>query len=410
MGDEMIYLVTGAPGSGKTLYAVAKLIPEVLKAVPSEAGQPGQARRLCVDGIPDLVLPHEEMAKPARDALTGEYKGGEGFGVWNWHEWVKAGDLLVIDEVQRHWRPRGMGTKPPPEIAALETHRHRGIDFIIITQHPMLIDQNVRRLIGRHEHVRRLFGMKRALVYQWDGCQSDVSRLGSGTRTIFSYPKKAMQLYKSSELHTKQQYKIPAFFAFPLVVAGLAIVAGPSAYSALKGAATGKGISSEKASARAIPNAEPTAGKAGGDSAPGAAAPALPAVGESKAQTLKVAVGSEFAGCIAMGARCSCFDMGGRLVETEAETCRKAVETVARVTISDGAIAVAPSVPVTDQSGEASDVPRETGAGKGPGSTTAAGAGNQTKAANIQGRLDPGGRHGEARVVSPRFEPIGVKS
>jgi zona occludens toxin len=406
----MIYLVTGAPGSGKTLYAVAKLIPEVLKAVPSEAGQPGQARRLCVDGIPDLVLPHEEMAKPARDALTGEYKGGEGFGVWNWHEWVKAGDLLVIDEVQRHWRPRGMGTKPPPEIAALETHRHRGVDFIIITQHPMLIDQNVRRLIGRHEHVRRLFGMKRALVYQWDGCQSDVSRLGSGTRTIFSYPKKAMQLYKSSELHTKQQYKIPAFFAFPLVVAGLAIVAGPSAYSTLKGAATGKGIAGEKASARPIPNVEPTSGKARGDSALGAAPLALPDVGEAKAPALKVAVGSELSGCIAMGARCSCFDMGGRLVETEPETCRKAIDTVARVTISDGAIAVAPSGPVADQSGGAGEVPGEAGAGNGSGNTTAAGPVNQSRGANVQGMGRQGGQQGQARATPPVSGASGARS
>jgi zona occludens toxin len=335
----MIYLVTGAPGSGKTLYTVAKLIPELLKATaPGADGQP-QARRLCVDGIPELAMPHEELAKPVRDAVTGEYKAGDGSGVWNWPQWCQAGDLIVIDEVQRHWRPRGMGTKPPPEIAALETHRHRGVDFVLITQHPMLIDQNVRRLIGRHEHVRRIFGMARALVYQWDGCQSDVSRLGSGTRTIFGYPKKAFELYKSSELHTRQKFKVPAFFLFPLVVAGLAVVAGPSAYSAITGIASGKGLQPAKAvKGQRLPNAPAEAAKAGGDSASSAALPALAA--SATPQVATRTVGVEFLGCIAMGERCSCFDMGGRRVELDGAACQAAAKSVGRVAVSSGVGAV----------------------------------------------------------------------
>jgi zona occludens toxin len=332
----MIYLVTGAPGSGKTLYTVAKLIPELLKATaPGPDGKP-EVRRLCVDGVPDLVMPHEELAQPARDAVTGEYKAGEGSGVWNWPQWCQPGDLIVIDEVQRHWRPRGMGTKPPPEIAALETHRHRGVDFVLITQHPMLIDQNVRRLIGRHEHVRRIFGMARALVYQWDGCQSDVSRLGSGTRTIFSYPKKAFELYKSSELHTKQKYKIPAFLLFPVVVAGLAVVAGPSAYSAITGIASGKGLQPAKSvKGQPLPTAPVEAGKAGGDSAAGAAPPALPASTAPRAAA--PTVGLELLGCIAARDRCSCFDMAGRRVELEATACQAAAKSVGRLAGSAGA-------------------------------------------------------------------------
>jgi zona occludens toxin len=279
-------------------------------------------------------MPHEELAKPARDALSGDYKGGEGCGVWNWHEWAQPGDLIVIDEVQRHWRPRGMGTKPPAEIAALETHRHKGVDFILITQHPMLIDQNVRRLIGRHEHVRRIFGMQRALVYQWDGCQSDVSRLAGGTRSVFTYPKKAFELYKSSELHTKPKYKIPAFFLFPVAVVALAVVAGPSAFSALKGAATGKGITGEKTAVRAPKGAAAMEAKAGEDGGSAAASPALASSVAEKVQTAKVGTG--LLGCISMGKRCSCFDLSGRAVELDQESCRVAVQTVARVVPGEG--------------------------------------------------------------------------
>jgi zona occludens toxin len=227
-----------------------------------------------------------------------------------------------------------MGTKPPAEIAALETHRHKGVDFILITQHPMLIDQNVRRLIGRHEHVRRIFGMQRALVYQWDGCQSDVSRLAGGTRSVFTYPKKAFELYKSSELHTKPKYKIPAFFLFPVAVVALAVVAGPSAFSALKGAATGKGITGEKTAVRAPKGAAAMEAKAGEDGGSAAASPALASSVAEKVQTAKVGTG--LLGCISMGKRCSCFDLSGRAVELDQESCRVAVQTVARVVPGEG--------------------------------------------------------------------------
>jgi len=159
----MIYLITGVPGSGKTLYAVSTLVQKL--AAEKIVGKDGKetTRRVVVDGIPDLVMPHEMMAPlPEPDTFTvvngggpkvGDLQPREGNGVWNWYEWCKPGDVIVIDEVQRHWRPRGMGSKVPPEIAALETHRHKGVDFVIVTQNPMLIDGNARRLVGRaHPH------------------------------------------------------------------------------------------------------------------------------------------------------------------------------------------------------------------------------------------------------------------
>src|SRR5256885_16044190 len=74
----------------------------------------------------------------------------------SWHETVPDGSVIIIDEVQRIWRPSGPGQKIPDMIALLETHRHRGLDFYIITQGPNLIHANVRALIGRHVHLRDL--------------------------------------------------------------------------------------------------------------------------------------------------------------------------------------------------------------------------------------------------------------
>jgi zona occludens toxin len=208
----MIYLITGVPGSGKSLYTVSTLIPTLIKPVEGST----ESRRLLVDGIPDLALDHVPLAPS--DASNGVLTCAEGNGFANWHEWVSAGDVLVVDEVQRYLRPRSFGSKVPDCVQHLETHRHHGIDIVFITQNPMLMDQNIRRLVGRHQHVRRIWGFNRALIYEWDGCQADVNKVSGATKLMWPYPKDAFKLYKSSELHTKQKHKIPLFAFAPFLL------------------------------------------------------------------------------------------------------------------------------------------------------------------------------------------------
>lgn len=312
----MIYLITGVPGSGKTLYAVSTLLQKLLKEVVKGKDGKETKRRIVVDGIPDLVIEHELMADRPEDGSPPT----EGHGLWNWFEWCKPGDILVVDEVQRHWRPRGMGTKPPAEIAKLETHRHLGVDFVVITQSPMLIDQNVRRLVGRHQNVRRIFGGARALIYDWDGCQTDVHRTQGATKTLWSYPKKAFALYKSSELHTKQQQKIPLWMAFPVVVLALGAFAGPKAFSAMQGALSGKGVvqaapASVAASSAARPVQPAQATPAMPPVAVAASAPVAPANGRGGAEPVTVA------GCGVVRGQCRCYGTRGELVEVVRATC-----------------------------------------------------------------------------------------
>lgn len=194
----MITLITGTPGAGKTLYAVAELLNK------EYAGRP-----LHVDGIPELLLDHE----PAQDPLE-------------WHEWIPQGKdaVFVVDECQRVWRPRHYGKEVPPSVSAFETHRHMGVDVVLITQHPNLLDSNVRRLVGRHIHVRRLWGMGRTMVYEWDGA-TDPQRTSTAISSQWKYPKKAFQLYKSATAHTARKQKMPA----SLWLLALAVVGIPAA-------------------------------------------------------------------------------------------------------------------------------------------------------------------------------------
>ena len=174
----MITLFTGSPGAGKT----ASLVDFLSKLDGS--------RPLYVDGLNGLTLPHTVC-----DAN-------------NWHTELPDGAILVIDEVQRIWRPRGSGAKVPDAVAALETHRHRGIDVYVTTQSPTLVDSNFRNLVGRHVHIRDT-GILGRYWYEWPETSTGMNWKTCVNKRRIKLPKKAFALYKSSSLHTEPVRGVP---------------------------------------------------------------------------------------------------------------------------------------------------------------------------------------------------------
>lgn len=213
----MITLITGTPGAGKTLYCISKLLRDLVGSVVNSTDDSGNhmlVRRRILTNIPGLLLDHE---------FIGPDVGG---GLADWHLWAKPGDVIVYDEVQRSWPPRANGSKVPDYISALETHRHMGVDFIILTQHPMLLDRNVAALTGRHLHVRRFGGIGAAIVYEWDHCSRSLLYSKSLKKFPFKYDKSIFKLYKSAELHTKPKTSIPtlAFVVIGAIAAALYLI------------------------------------------------------------------------------------------------------------------------------------------------------------------------------------------
>lgn len=243
----MIEMITGTPGAGKTTYAVAeRLLPESQRElVVTDAEvclaldvEPGHkfVRRVLQAGIRGLTVEHEVLGhqltrnaptgvevakwnafKRERDAETGkEVESDEPVFerlpgepalevpacVQNWWLWCKPGDLIMIDEAQ--WlAPRAtMGKKPPAWIMKLEVHRHYGVDFILTTQDPGLIDTTIRKLVGMHRHVRSVMGSPICMVYTWDHA-SNPERYNTADKSVFRRRGKHYKLFRSAVAHVK---------------------------------------------------------------------------------------------------------------------------------------------------------------------------------------------------------------
>ncbi len=303
----MLTLITGTPGAGKTLYAVS----EIARGVPgSTIEQNGVAvpRRL-LSNVKDLLVEHEH--------ITAE-------NLNNWHEWCQPGDVILFDEVQEVWRPRALGKEVPPAIAALETHRHMGVDIILVTQHPMLLDSNIRRLVNQHLHVRRIANGF-SFVYEWDHC-SNISTLKTALQSkVWRYPKDVFALYKSAQLHTKPVSRIPRLAYIGILAVICLGFAGHYAYGRITtrfdkpDLAQSQPLPSANELAKApgqTPSEEKAAGKVAGLPAPAAAA---------SAQSVS------YSGCISSATDCTCFDDEGKRLQLERAMCLDAFKQVSKI-------------------------------------------------------------------------------
>ncbi len=195
----MITIRTGLPGAGKTLFTVNDYIARppfgdapAFRVLEDGSKVPIEVFVSGIDLNTDLV-PFTPLEEPTR-----------------WMD-CPPGSLVVIDECQRFFRNRSPGAPVPDYVAALETHRHLGIDLVLITQDPMLIDKHVRRLAGEHFHAKRTFGLSSMTMYRWQRCVDDpldYHTKKEAEKQRRKYPKKIYKCYKSAEIHTVKR-KIP---------------------------------------------------------------------------------------------------------------------------------------------------------------------------------------------------------
>ncbi|MFK2904961.1 hypothetical protein ISP17_13450 [Dyella ginsengisoli] len=185
-----IQLRTGLPGAGKTLGAVEHLI---------ELSQREPHRPRYQHGITDLK---DGLAIP----LDVEQ-------VKDWQS-LPPNSIIMIDECQKLMPAKRGAIDSPQWVRDLSTHRHLGLDFILITQHPSLIDKYVRTLVDVHIHTVRKYGTNFVERWRWGICKEDPNAKGAQkdaeAKTTHAMSKVAMQAYKSAEIHTVKR-RIPRF-------------------------------------------------------------------------------------------------------------------------------------------------------------------------------------------------------
>ena len=191
----MITIITGLPGAGKTSNTLHRFLQE--KDRPRFAS--------FINGFD-----YDAHNVGRLDTLE------------NWQD-LPDGSLVFIDEAQQFLRPRGPKAEIPGWIAAFETHRHRGFDFWLTTQNPMLIDIHVRRLTQEHLHYFRPWGFKTVSLLRWEECKDnprDPREIHLAQKERVKLPPSVFQHYKSTVIDT-HKVRVPR----KLVIAGLALTA-----------------------------------------------------------------------------------------------------------------------------------------------------------------------------------------
>lgn len=207
----MITLITGGPGMGKTALAVQLL-------------QTQYNGRALFTNINGLALEHSPL--PKLDEWTEEIRNDQGTSE---HKFTfPPGSIVVIDECQQFFRPRAAGSRVPPYVSAFETHRHTGVDFILITQGSRLIDSNLRSLVKGGLHIFLKSSYLGRFRYEKSEVinEDDKTSYTLATRRKYTLPKDVFHLYKSAELHTKApRAKLPlaAYIVIGGVVVGAAL-------------------------------------------------------------------------------------------------------------------------------------------------------------------------------------------
>mgnify|MGYP001031798950 FL=1 len=314
----MITLITGGPGLGKTALTVKLLITQY-------AGRP------IFTNIKGFTLDHSPL--PKLEEWTIEEFNAQGTSEHNFS--FPPGAVVVIDECQQFFRPRATGSKVPPYVSAFETHRHKGLDFILITQGSGLLDANIRKLVkgGLHIFLRKTFLGRERIEKSEVMNEDDKASYSLGSRRKYKLPADVYHLYKSAELHTKPpRPKLPK--AVFVIVGGLLI----GAYLAWHTVGRIGGALAKEEAPKSLPvagsatvAAEPRTGAI--SASVGVPARIIEAMTPTDAQNPLSAplyasvappvVAPEIQGCIASSKRCTCYSQQQTPVWVPDEQCRQ---------------------------------------------------------------------------------------
>lgn len=317
----MLTLITGTPGSGKTLYAVSlieKYLEENHKL--AQKGEPTRAIYADIAGLAmDGVLPAPDDYRTCPD-----------------------GSVFFYDEIQQ--RKEFKDSRASNDVVdSLQVHRHRGFDIFGITQFPSLLHQHFRAVVGQHFHLHRGWGMPSATVYLWAYVilnPNHRSNKAIAERNFrFNYPRRLYSYYSSATKHTHKMRIPPKFIFLALFLLGAAYMA----YTTM----TGKNFLTEVMSGDKAREPLPSPGHAPQQTtnatnatapAPAITGPAAPQVQpqlnydpskpyevDYTAMQRQVTQLPQFSGCMQLQTKCKCYTQQGTSLDVSIADCKRVI-------------------------------------------------------------------------------------
>lgn len=198
-----VVLITGTPGSGKTL----KLVSMMAKDPMFQPDENGISRKVFTN-IKGLKLPHIPVSSKLKEQSVSTDEKLSFHDVYDWIEKPENhGSILIIDEAQDVWPARSPGAKVPPNVEWLNTHRHLGVDIFVLTQNPKYLDLNLRGLVKKHWHIAaNKLGMRTLL--EWKYCANNpITQAKDAFASIYKLDDSVYDLYDSAEVHTENKTK-----------------------------------------------------------------------------------------------------------------------------------------------------------------------------------------------------------
>ena len=254
----MLTLISATPGSGKTLKAVELIyehlnkgyvvysnilglkVPGVIKIDSDCDWRDLDHFRRTNPGMEKTPIAvfydeaHEHPAFSEKDLLKNYYidRTDYDFEI----DFISIDDSLTatqkkqkIDDVNKRYK-RALEDKKESirDIGyALSMHRHFGFDIFLITQSPKKLAVHILADVGTQLHLRRVFKMKRATIYEFPEAHATVYksiRDDAINKTIWKFPKHLYGSYTSTEVDTHKgsiplKYKIILFLIFVVLPA-----------------------------------------------------------------------------------------------------------------------------------------------------------------------------------------------
>ena len=329
----MLTLTTGGPGTGKTAHLITELI-KVHKQQPY--------RDFFIHGINQFTaFKHTTIycRSPLCDLCRAQELPDDALFVEDWHVWQKSHYMIVIDEVQRIWGTSN-GTNKNEAISRLQTHRHYGLDFWLVSQSPKLIHADVRAMVGRHIHLESKWSGRKQ--FEWSEARDNTLSRTDAVVRPYTLPKHIFRYYKSAEVHTTQEKRKPMAFYASILVLFVCVAFGyvinknfhkrfsePQKTTEVKPV---EDVGTGAVQAVPVPTSDNNTSKVDlstPEKLAVAFTPVIPALPWTAPVYKELAHPVSFprvVGCIQNDTRCSCYTQQATLVDVPLELCRLAVK------------------------------------------------------------------------------------